>query len=263
MNRRISILFLLIAAACGGHDRHKPVVVLTTPALAATGMTQRLVGAFEKESGRRIEMRIVTGEQILAEAAAKTGAVAVFRSAQLDEQLTRRQAARLHSIFAYEDYEIVGPPRDPAQVRGSPAAPEAFRRIAQRKRAFCSPAEVASAANLEREIWSAARINPNSVRRYAQCHGSAAEVLSTAARLQAYTVMDRASVDANRPKQLAVLVRDVPMLHCSYVVALLPSKDQNRDAEWLVEWVMSYRGRGVVEGLRSPMIPKLFLPDRH
>ncbi|HSP16803.1 MAG TPA: hypothetical protein VLV78_18805 [Thermoanaerobaculia bacterium] len=262
MSRRIAILCFLIAA-CHRQAARQPVVVLTTPALAATGATRRLVDAFEKESGRHIDMRIVTAEQILAAADSRTGAVAMYRSPQLDEQLTQRHGERLRSIFAYEDYELVGPERDPAHVRGSPTAQEAFRRIAQQKRRFCSPADVASAANIEREIWSAAQINPKSLRHHTQCHGNAADVLATAARLQAYTVLDRASVVAGKPAQLAVLGHDIPMLHYAYIVALLQSNRQNRDAEWLVEWVMSYRGREVVENLQSPVIPKLYLPELH
>ncbi len=263
MMRRFSLL-LLFAAGCHRQALPAPVIVLTTPGLAATGLTQRLVAAFEKESGRHAEIRVVTSEQILASALARSGAVAVFRDPELDEQLTQRQAERLRSVFAHEDYSIVGPQQDPAHVRGAPAAPEAFRRIAARKRPFCSPVSVPAVANLEGEIWSAARLDPKSNRRYVPCRGSAAEVLGKAARLQAYTVMDRANVEASRPRNLTVLLRDVPMLHWSYVAALLPSEGrQNRDAEWFVEWLMSYRGREVIDTLANPEIPKLYLPEMH
>ena len=102
------------------------------------------------------------------------------------------------SVFAYDDYVLVGPARDPAHVRGSPTAAEAFRRIIARKQAFCSPVDVPPLFAVERDIWSAARIDPQKDRRYKTCHGNARAVLDSAAMLAAYTLTDRATAEGMR-----------------------------------------------------------------
>jgi tungstate transport system substrate-binding protein len=141
------------------------VIVFTTPGLAARGLTQKLTGAFEKESGRHARYASSLLRRSLPQHPIERASWALYRDWSLDAELTQHHLARLHHVFAYEDCEIVGPASDPAKVRGSPSAQEALRRIAQRKRTFCSPVDVAASANGERESWSAARINPEEVHR--------------------------------------------------------------------------------------------------
>ncbi len=85
-------------------------------------------------------------------------------------------------------------------------------------------------------------------------------MLATASRLGAYTILDRASAATRMPRGYKILLHDVPPLHTTYVVALLPSATPHKDAEWFVEWVMSFRGRDAVESIPGP---KLVLPEQH
>lgn len=267
MNRRIVrtliLAMLLPIASCRRGRMRQPVAVLTTPAVAATELPQHLAAEFTKESGVKLDIRVITREQIVAAARAQSGAIAIFRDPDLEHALARDGGTRLRGIFAYEDFVLLGPSRDPAHVAGAPTAAEAFRRIAVRRRLFCSAADVAVIGDAEHEVWSAAHIDPATNRRYRKIHGDAADVLETAAKLGAYTLTDRATADAH-PSSLNLLLRDVPQLHFNYEVALLRSAETrtDRNAAWFVEWLMSYRGREGVRNFRGPL-PRLYLPGEH
>lgn len=85
-------------------------------------------------------------------------------------------------------------------------------------------------------------------------------MLAQAGRLDAYTLTDRATAEAKLPKQSRVLMRNVPILHSAYVVALLEYSGPTPSSEWFVEWVMSSRGREFVRDLRGANVPRLYLP---
>lgn len=255
----------MLLVACREKQAPQKVLLLTTPAVAATNLPQELVATFQNQTGRPAEVRIVTREQIFNSAQSGSGAAALYRDAGLDARITGSRAAALRQVFAYEDYWIIGPSKDPAHVRTAPTAVEAFRRIVMHKRPFCSPVDQLPAHTVEHEIWSAAMLDPSTDHRYKPCRGEARQTLAAAAKLAAYTIADRGSVEANPGKGLAVLLRDVPMLHNSYVIVLLPAPDrtQNRDTTWFVEWLMSFRGREAVQNLRDPALPRLYPPDQH
>ncbi len=234
---RRALLALLIVVACRREPAPQPVpaVVLTTPTESA--LAHRLVELFEREYSRRLSVVVMMPGQILT----SSNAAVIYSDPDLDRKLTH---TRLHSVFAYEDFYILGPSNDPARVRESPDAYEAVRRIEKHRRRFCSPTDFETPA----------------IGTGVPCHGTAADVVATAAKLGAYTIVDRASAETRLPRRFTILLRDKPPLHKTYIVALLQSPVPNRDAEWFVEWLMSDRGRDAVETMKNP---KLYLPEEH
>ena len=259
---RRSLLAVALVAACRRPRASHPVVVLTTQGVTPAGITRALAGGFHRETAVPVEIHNLTVDEILRAAGNQSGAVAIYRNPELDTELLRRHAIELHNVFAYEDYVIAGPRHDPAHIAGAKTAGEAFARIVKRRRLFCSPVDLPVLLDVEREIWTASDEKPPKGSRYRPCHGNAAEVLAQAGALSAYTVTDRATAEATLPKQLKVLMRDGPILHSAYVIALLDDSESAppKSSEWFVEWVMSTRGRDFIHELHSSTVPRLYLP---
>lgn len=250
--KRALVMAVALAAVASGcpkkPEAQQPAVVLTTPEVAATGIVRHLADVFAVQTGRRVEVRVVAPAAIFGEAkAGHAGAVVVNDAATLDA-LTKAQLVRLRGAIGNDDYLIVGPRHDPARVRSADSAPEAFRRIFARRRAFCSPSDVAPFRAREEAIWTAARLDPRKDRHYRVCPGDATAALQEADRAGAYTLTDRATFDALRPKRTASFLWHVPMLSNDFAIVLLPG--HQNDAEWFVEWIMSYRGREAVDSYR-------------
>lgn len=264
--RRLFVCAVLAFVACRRAPAPvtaRPVIVLTTPELSTSAVAHAIADAFHRQSSVAVEVRAVSSDEILQAADAKSGAVAIYRDPELDQELLQRHAVRLRSAFAREEYVIVGPHGDPARVATAKTAPDAFARIVRANRVFCSPADLPVLLEVEHAIWAIADEEPPADSDYRRCHGNATDVLAQAARFDAYTITDRATAEARLPAHTRVLLGDVPMLSSTYVIALLeyPQTARNRNAEWLVEWMMSYRGREVVQSLRSASVPKLYLAD--
>jgi tungstate transport system substrate-binding protein len=91
----------------------------------------------------------------------------------------------------HNDYIIVGPPADPAKIKGVKAATEAFKRIALEKGLFISRGDNSGTHSKERDIWKATGINPEGEKWYQQTGLGMGQTLSVAAEKKGYTLADR------------------------------------------------------------------------
>lgn len=239
----------------------KPITVAATADVAATGLPQLLIKRFTGEAHVNAGFIATTDEEVVRGGQAGKIDVAIVSSPEVLRALRQTNSVTLEAMFAYDDYIIAGPKKDPAGVRASKTAAEAFRKIVRRRHRFCSPVDVKALHERENEIWSLARVNPKQQAKYALCHGPAAASLDEAERLEAYTITDRATIESNNTGSLGPLLEGTPMLHNDYSVVLLVPPAKNRNAEWFVQWLMSYRGREAVEGYRFEGGRRFFLAE--
>lgn len=257
------VAMLTIAAACGRVDEQASVTIATTPDLAANGIVESLARTFSVAS--KVRTHILVTEEALIPALVRDGVADVVftTSPGLQQELRRGSRVRLASVVAYDDYLLVGPSRDPARAKQAMTAAEALRRIARRDRAFCSPVDVPDLRHREAQLWAASPASASDDRRYRLCRGSALEVLQEASRRSAYTITDRSTFEAAGTKsKLVPILQRTPLLHHHVEVLLARGEQRHRNAEWLVQWVMSHRGREIIERHRFDGGRRWFVTER-
>jgi tungstate transport system substrate-binding protein len=229
-----------------------PVEVALTNEIAGSGLVQTLIGTFEHKSAVHVNLRIVDRDKAFA--LARDRVVQVVFTAEPEAVRHYAPVARLASPFAARDFAIAGPDRDPAVVRRAEGTSEALRAIAKRRARFCSAVDAADLRERELQLWASAGLDPSRLPRHADCHGSVLTALQHAAALKAYTLTDASAATAAGTKfDIKVLRRGPPDLHDVYSVILVdhvPRIRRDQDAEWLVQWVMSYQGRDAVQSYR-------------
>jgi tungstate transport system substrate-binding protein len=250
MKRATAAFLLVFALSCKRAEEKRPVQIVTTQEVLATGLVQHVVDVFTRQNGVRVSLRAVPAAQ-LGQAAADADVV-VTGDAATAQAFEQTGKAMLHNRFAFDDFVLAGPARDPVRVRHAANAPEAFRKIAARRRAFCAPVDVAPLRKRELEIWAAARVDPHENKRYRDCRGDAAALLAEAGRREAYTIVYRATAESARRSKESVLLSGTPMLREPFTVLLIRREKPSKDAEWLVEWMMSFRGREAVQTFAAP-----------
>lgn len=257
------VVILAALVACRGREDRARVTVGTTPDVGGMGVAGMLTERFARESKIPVSL-IVTEGPLLMELVERGAVDAVLTvSPVLQQDLRKRGAVRLEQAIAYNDYLLVGPKRDPARAKTARTAAEALRRIARRDRAFCSPVDVPELRHREAILWEASPAEPRDDRRYRICRGSAAAVLEEASRRRAYTLTDRSTFEAaGKAVDLVPLLQGTPMLHNDLVLLLLHAPERNPNAEWFVQWVMSYRGRDAIERHRYDGGRRLFVRER-
>ena len=140
-------------------------------------------------------------------------------------------------------FVIVGPPADPAQVRGAADAADAFERIAAANVSFVSRGDQSGTHERENTLWDLAAVRPPPERFVTSGRGMAM-ALRHADELQGYTLTDEATFLQLAPElELDVLYRGDPRLLNAYSV-IYPRADMA--AAQFGEWLVAGAGRELI-----------------
>jgi tungstate transport system substrate-binding protein len=194
------ILLVLAAAAVAAYITHRGgsvvrLQVTTTTSLYATGLLDMLAEEFAKtHPGVRIEFIAVGSGEALRRAANGDACMVFVHAPSLEKKYIEEGVLRDHRIIAYNFFAIVGPRDDPAGVRGSASAVEAFRKIyeAGEKDAakFVSRGDNSGTHVRELMLWKLAGLNPEGRPWYIVSGQGMAKTLVMADELGAYTLSD-------------------------------------------------------------------------
>jgi tungstate transport system substrate-binding protein len=100
----------------------------------------------------------------------------------------------------HNDFVIVGPRDDPADVAGADDAAEAMRRVAAAKAPFASRADGSGTNTKELELWDEAGVEPSGPW-YLETGQGMGETLTIANQKDAYTLADRGTFLATEGMQ--------------------------------------------------------------
>jgi tungstate transport system substrate-binding protein len=164
----------------------------------------------------------------------------------------------------HNDFLIVGPPDDPARIKGLTDAAEALRRIANSQAPFISRGDDSGTHKKERELWQAAGITPKG-RWYREAGQGMGKVLQIASELDAYTLADRGTWLAFRKRAavVALVSGDERLFNPYGIIAVNPARypDINHQgAQALIDWITSDAGQQRIADYRLEG-EVLFHPD--
>ena len=130
-------------------------------------------------------------------------------------------------LVMHNDFVIVGPPGDPAKIRGKKSSVESFKKIASAKALFLSRGDNSGTDAKEKSIWKkTAGINPEGEKWYQQTGLGMGQTLSVAAEKKGYTLADRGTYLALKKNLgLDILVEgDAILLNIYHVIEVNPAK---------------------------------------
>merc|ERR1712093_491602 len=92
----------------------------------------------------------------------------------------------------YNDFVLIGPESDPADVRSAKTAAEAFAAIANAEAPFTSRGDDSGTNRAELRLWENAGVEPDG-DWYRELGSGMGPTLNTAAAMDAYVMSDRAT----------------------------------------------------------------------
>lgn len=166
------LLFLVAAGGCGGGSREeqgkapaaekpavKNVILATTTSTVDTGLLDVLVPKFEKQTGYRVKVIAVGTGQALAMGERGEADVLLVHAPAAERELVDAGIGVNYRLVMHNDFVIVGPPGDPAGVKGKSSV-EAFKAIAVQKALFVSRGDDSGTHKKELAVWKEAGITP-------------------------------------------------------------------------------------------------------
>ena len=157
----------------------------------------------------------------------------------------------------YNDFVIVGPPSDPAGVRGMTRATEALATIAKNGATFVSRGDDSGTHKAELALWSAAGVDPvrHSGSWYREIGSGMGAALNIASEIRAYLLTDRGTwVSFRNRSGLEILLEGDPTLRNPYSVMPISAERHPHvkleASERFIEWLVSEEGQAAIDAFR-------------
>ena len=230
------------------------IVLASTTSVQDSGLLDRILPQFTQTTG--IEVRVIaqgTG-QALETARRGDADIVLVHDPDAEEKFIGEGFAIDRRQIAWNDFVVVGPRDDPAQINGGHDSGAALRAIAAAKAPFISRGDKSGTNALELRLWKASGIDPakeGAGRWYRDIGGGMGQALNAASALAAYTISDRGTwLGFGNKGPLTVAVEGDPKLINRYdVIQLNPQKhgkDKLDDARRLADWLVSVDGQRAI-----------------
>ena len=270
MRRKIfalaTVLAAVLAASAPRADAQDSLILATTTSTQDSGLLDDLLPRFEKATGIRVKTIAVGSGEALAMGRRGDADVLLVHSKAAEDEFMAGGFGSLRLDVMYNDFVLVGPPSDPAGLRGLPVL-DAVKRLAERGAAFASRDDRSGTHARELDLWKRAGVDPKGKAWYVATGQGMGETARIASEKGAYTLADRGTFLALRKSlDLAVLVEGDASLRNSYrVIVVSPErhpKARAAEARRFAEWLVSPEAQEAIAAFgRERFGQPLFVPD--
>jgi tungstate transport system substrate-binding protein len=243
----------LVASLFPASAQERSIVVASTTSTQDSGLFGHLLPVFKAQTG--IDVKVVaqgTGQAL--DTARRGDADVVFVHAKPEEEKFVAEGFGVKRFdVMYNDFVLIGPKNDPANVNGSRDIVAALKAIAAKHAPFVSRGDRSGTHQAELALWRDAGIDiavskGSWYRDIGQGMGAA---LNTAAAMNAYVLSDRGTWIAFRNRaDLVVAVDGDRRLFNQYGIILVnPAKFPHvkKDlGQQFIDWVLSPKGQQTI-----------------
>jgi tungstate transport system substrate-binding protein len=253
------------AVSAGG----KTLLMATTTSTDNTGLLDYLAPAFQKDTGIELKWTAVgTGKALKLGQNCDVDVLMVHAPPAEKKYVAAGYGIERRQIM-FNDFVIIGPPKDPAGIKGKSVA-AALKAIVAKKAAFISRGDNSGTNKKEILLWKKSGFKvPEKQNWYVQTGQGMLSSINIAAQKDGYTLTDRgtfikyaANHGGNPP--LVVLVEGDPGLRNQYSVILVNparcKKVQTDLARKFSDWICSAKTQKLIADFKLMGKP-LFTPN--
>lgn len=240
------------------------ITLASTTSTENSGLFGAILPVFTEATG--IDVRVVavgTGQAFEIARRGDADSLLVHDTAG-EEQFVADGYATERLDVMYNDFVIVGPSDDPANIADSDSVSDAFARIADSESPFASRGDDSGTHRAELRLWEDAGVTPQG-DWYRELGSGMGPTLNTAAGMNAYSFTDRATwVAFENPQDLTLLFEGDEALFNQYGSLLLsqeqhPHLKHELAGQWH-EWLVSDEGQQAIADFKVNDQP-LFFPN--
>jgi tungstate transport system substrate-binding protein len=245
---RVTILLFissaLILAACQSQTGREPapankaltnptLILATTTSTQDSGLLDVLVPMFQEQTGYTVQTVAVGTGAALKMAEDGNADVLLVHAPASEKALIDAGWGKDRFLVMHNDFVIVGPADDPAAIKGTSTAVEAFQKIADASANFVTRGDDSGTNKMEISLWGQTTADPNGQAWYVDSGQGMGATLTIASEKQAYTLTDRATYLANKENlDLEILVEGhAALLNVYHVISVNPEKWEKANYE--------------------------------
>ncbi|MEC9011698.1 MAG: substrate-binding domain-containing protein [SAR324 cluster bacterium] len=249
-----TLFVALLYFFCAGLVQAEPIRLATTTSTDNSGLLKVLIPYFEKQTGHVVHVLSVgTGH-----------ALRLGQDGNVDVVLVHAPTSEMRFVDAgyglnrrnlmYNDFVIVGPADDPANIHGENNAVRSLQKIARGKLLFVSRGDDSGTHKKELYLWKKAKWIPE-LSWYREVGQGMGRALQMANELNAYTITDRGTWLVMRSQlSLKLLAEGDAELYNPYsIIAVNPERYPSINylgAMSLIAWLTSVEGQNRIRNFR-------------
>jgi tungstate transport system substrate-binding protein len=263
----IAVAMLLAVAVMPGVAAERFVIVASTTSTENSGLFGVILPQFQRATG--IEVRVVavgTGQAIKNAERGDADVLFVHHQPSEEQFVAQGFGVKRHDVM-YNDYVLLGPQTDAADIKGTKDVVAALTQIAAGQMPFVSRGDDSGTHKLELSLWQAAGIDVKKASGawYREAGSGMGATLNMASGLDGYTISDRGTwIGFKNKGRLAILVQGDPRLFNQYGVILVnPAKHAHvkaKEGQAFIDWLISDQGQQAIADFRIEGQP-LFFPN--
>jgi len=253
MIKKVSLLAVLLAvvalvflAGCGSQQsaggqkqqqsagpQNKNLILATTTSTQDTGLLDALIPIFQKQTGYVVKTVAVGTGQALKMGEDGNADVLLVHAPAAEKPLVDSGVVIDYELVMHNDFVLLGPPGDPARVKGNSDINAVFKQIADKGALFISRGDDSGTNKKELEIWKASNINPKGKPWYQETGQGMGASITVANEKQAYILSDRGTYLAQKKNiDLKIVSEGANLLQNIYhVMVVNPEKFPRVNAE--------------------------------
>jgi tungstate transport system substrate-binding protein len=251
MRKLLLGILIMVMAGCVAQQGSQNVaekepeklVLATTTSTYNSGLLDALNPIFQQKYNAIVEVHALgTGKAIQLAKDGEADVLLVHARGKEDKFLEEGYGINRRDVM-FNDFVIIGPKSDPAGIKGSAKAAEAFKKIASAKATFFSRGDNSGTHAKEMQIWKQAGIEPKGEWYLATGQGMG-QTLTIANEKQGYALTDRGTYLAYKGRiDLEVLVEgpvkggDETLSNPYAVIAVNPAKYPDRNYQLAMAYI--------------------------
>jgi len=248
---------LLIATQVGYSQENSFILLQSTTSTKNSGLYDYLLPKFKQTSGIEVRVVAVGTGQALRNARNGDADVLIVHAKSREQEFVAQGYGVMRHELMYNDFVVVGPASDPANVLSVTDIKRALKNIAKTKSVFVSRGDDSGTHIKELYLWDLAEVDAvkDSGTWYREAGAGMGATLNTAVSMGGYTITDRATwISFGNKQNHVMLLEGDPPLHNQYsVIAVNPVKHAHVKFELtqiFIDWLLSDLGQQLIADYR-------------
>src|SRR5512139_911242 len=122
-------ILLLVSLTTSLQAQQKTIILATTTSTQDSGLLDVLIPVFEKKTGYFVKTIAVGSGQAMAMGQKGEADILLVHSPAAEKKFVAEGYGVNRRIIMHNDFIVVGPPDDPAKIKGTKSTPDAFKKI--------------------------------------------------------------------------------------------------------------------------------------
>ena len=229
----VTALVVLGATGVFAAPKQRNIILATTTSTQDSGLLDKLIPIFEKETGYFVKTIAVGSGQAMKMGEKGEADVMLVHSPDAEKKFIEQGYGINRRLVMHNDFLIVGPGADPAKIKGVKSSADALKKIASANALFLSRGDNSGTHAKEKTLWKKAGINPDGQKWFQETGLGMGQTLNVAAEKKGYTLTDRGTYLAiQKNLGMEILTEgDAALLNIYHVIEVNSAKWPKANAE--------------------------------